>query len=185
MEKNCSYRKCFDMESLLVMPIANLHVLTATVIFTNLINYLFGQIWEQNLKKWLSEQFFKVFLWKETIFSSPKMFFIFWILIEQVCTRTYRKNDPESERRMDTLKKGMSLNYQHHWIVDNMPVTWCYPLENKKKYCSIGFPMGCYFRPHSESVSIKISTKFLFCIDFIVSWFFVVVVCFAVWWMSN
>lgn len=75
----------------------------------------------------------------------------------------YRKNDQESERRMDTLKKGMSLNYQHHWIVDNMPVTWCYPLENKKKYCSIGFPMGCYFRPHSESVSAfdRISRTFV------------------------
>lgn len=41
----------------------------------------------------------------------------------------------------------MSLNYQHHWIVDNMPVTWCYPLENNRQYCSTGFPMGCYVKP--------------------------------------
>lgn len=75
--------------------------------------------------------------------------------IFQACTRPYRAGDSDSEKRLDTLKKGMSLNYQHHWIVDNMPVTWCYPLENKKKYCSIGFPMGCFFRPHSESVSTQ------------------------------
>jgi transmembrane 9 superfamily protein 2/4 len=48
------------------------------------------------------------------------------------------------------LKKGMSLNYQHHWIVDNMPVTWCYPLENDRQYCSTGFPMGCLVRQRSD-----------------------------------
>lgn len=47
------------------------------------------------------------------------------------------------------LKKGMSLNYQHHWIVDNMPVTWCYPLENERQFCSTGFPMGCLVRRHT------------------------------------
>lgn len=38
------------------------------------------------------------------------------------------------------------MNYLHHWIVDNMPVTWCYPLENSKHYCSTGFPIGCLLR---------------------------------------
>lgn len=27
---------------------------------------------------------------------------------------------------------------------DNMPVTWCYDLEDGQQYCSTGFPMGCY-----------------------------------------
>lgn len=49
------------------------------------------------------------------------------------------------------LKKGMSLNYQHHWIVDNMPVTWCYPLDNSRQYCSTGFPMGCLVRNVRDS----------------------------------
>lgn len=88
----------------------------------------------------------------ERIRPSPyKIEFLKEIECAKVCTRSYRKGDPESEKRLETLKKGMSLNYQHHWIVDNMPVTWCYGLENGRKYCSIGFPMGCYFRPHSES----------------------------------
>lgn len=29
-------------------------------------------------------------------------------------------------------------------ISDNMPVTWCYDLEDGQQYCSTGFPMGCY-----------------------------------------
>lgn len=29
-------------------------------------------------------------------------------------------------------------------IVDNMPITWCYDVENNQKYCSRGFPIGCY-----------------------------------------
>jgi len=29
-------------------------------------------------------------------------------------------------------------------IIDNMPVTWCYLVEDGSKYCSRGFPLGCY-----------------------------------------
>lgn len=28
-------------------------------------------------------------------------------------------------------------------IIDNMPITWCYDVENGQKYCSTGFPIGC------------------------------------------
>ncbi|KAG9478399.1 hypothetical protein GDO78_013422, partial [Eleutherodactylus coqui] len=28
-------------------------------------------------------------------------------------------------------------------IIDNMPVTWCYDVEDGQKYCSPGFPIGC------------------------------------------
>lgn len=69
---------------------------------------------------------------------------------EAVCQRNYTTGDPASDHKLLTLKKGISLNYQHHWIVDNMPVTWCYPLENSKFYCSTGFPMGCLVRSDSE-----------------------------------
>lgn len=27
---------------------------------------------------------------------------------------------------------------------DNMPVTWCYRLNNNEVFCNRGFPMGCY-----------------------------------------
>ncbi|XP_034038098.1 transmembrane 9 superfamily member 2-like isoform X2 [Thalassophryne amazonica] len=38
---------------------------------------------------------------------------------------------------------AMQLNYQHHWIIDDLPVTWCYDVEDGRKYCSPGFPIGC------------------------------------------
>lgn len=103
-----------------------------------------------------------------------------------MCTKTYKKGEKESASKLDFLKMGMQLNYQHHWsvmhktifllkfacsrvylpvvvcskpmtehakflktlmqlprIVDNMPVTWCYDVEENQKYCNPGFPIGC------------------------------------------
>lgn len=62
-----------------------------------------------------------------------------------VCTKTYKSGDAESEKKLNLLKMGMALFYQHHWIIDNMPVTWCYTVEGKYT-CSTGFPMGCQNR---------------------------------------
>ena len=31
-----------------------------------------------------------------------------------------------------------------HRIVDNMPVTWCYDVEDGQRFCNPGFPIGCY-----------------------------------------
>ncbi|CAK9821413.1 Transmembrane 9 superfamily member 2 [Anthophora retusa] len=73
------------------------------------------------------------------------------------CRRTYIGGDKESEKKLEFLKKGIALNYQHHWIVDNMPVTWCYQSEIQQQYCSTGFPMGCYPRePRSQSDTCNI-----------------------------
>lgn len=63
---------------------------------------------------------------------------------KKLCTKNYDLSNQDDVKKMALLKKGMSMNYQHHWIVDNMPVTWCYPVENGQQYCSSGFPMGCY-----------------------------------------
>jgi len=38
-----------------------------------------------------------------------------------------------------------------------MPVTWCYPLEDGRQYCSTGFPMGCYVRENGGSQDCVIS----------------------------
>lgn len=61
-----------------------------------------------------------------------------------VCEKTYHMDRREDVEKLDNLKKGMLKNYQHHWIVDNMPVTWCYLVEVNQQFCSTGFPMGCY-----------------------------------------
>lgn len=62
----------------------------------------------------------------------------------ELCRKKYIPHDEASELKLLILKRGMSLNYQHHWIIDNMPVTWCYGLINNEIFCNRGFPMGCY-----------------------------------------
>jgi transmembrane 9 superfamily protein 2/4 len=61
-----------------------------------------------------------------------------------VCTKSYRKSAVEDARNLRFLKRSVILNYQHHWIIDNLPVVWCYTTESKKIHCSRGFPVGCY-----------------------------------------
>ena len=39
-----------------------------------------------------------------------------------VCTRSYDLGASDDQKKLAQLKKGMGMNYQHHWIVDNMPV---------------------------------------------------------------
>jgi len=69
-----------------------------------------------------------------------------------VCaTKEYKVNDEAAKKKLALLKKGMLMNYQHHWIVDNMPVTWCYQVENQQHYCATGFPMGCYVDKQNEA----------------------------------
>lgn len=63
--------------------------------------------------------------------------------------------NPDSDKKLLRLKNGMSLNYMHHWIIDNMPVTWCRPLQNGRLFCSTGFPMGCYMRQRNDLVCIN------------------------------
>ena len=63
---------------------------------------------------------------------------------EVACTKKYTASNGDDQKKIALLRKGMFMNYQHHWIVDNMPVTWCYPVDNGQHYCSTGFPMGCY-----------------------------------------
>ncbi|XP_076877306.1 transmembrane 9 superfamily protein member 5 isoform X2 [Brachyhypopomus gauderio] len=83
-------------------------------------------------------------LFGERIESSPYKFsFRKDVPCQKVCTKTYAVSDEESKAKLDFLKRGMELNYQHHWIVDNMPVTWCYSVEDGQQYCNPGFPIGC------------------------------------------
>ena len=42
------------------------------------------------------------------------------------------------------------MNYQQHWIIDNLPVIWCYQTEDNNEYCSRGFPVGCYVSKNGQ-----------------------------------
>uniref|UniRef100_A0A671UU83 Transmembrane 9 superfamily member n=1 Tax=Sparus aurata TaxID=8175 RepID=A0A671UU83_SPAAU len=83
-------------------------------------------------------------LFGERIESSPYKFnFKQNVKCKAVCKKDYKKGDQDDVTKLDFLKMGMQLNYQHHWIIDNMPVTWCYDVEDGQKYCNPGFPIGC------------------------------------------
>ncbi|XP_060516751.1 transmembrane 9 superfamily member 2 [Cylas formicarius] len=62
----------------------------------------------------------------------------------EVCKKKYKGNNKEDIEKLKTLRKGIGLNYKHHWIVDNMPVTSCYLNREGKIVCIPGFQMGCY-----------------------------------------
>jgi transmembrane 9 superfamily protein 2/4 len=63
---------------------------------------------------------------------------------EKACTKSYKASDDQHVKKLRSLKKAILLNYQQHWIVDNLPVLWCYFTEDEKRFCSRGFPVGCY-----------------------------------------
>ncbi|XP_042203941.1 transmembrane 9 superfamily member 2-like [Homarus americanus] len=61
-----------------------------------------------------------------------------------VCTKVYNPTSKGDTQKLNDLKRAMNLNYYHHWIVDNMPVTWCYKVEGGSVFCATGFPVGCF-----------------------------------------
>uniref|UniRef100_A0A646QFR8 Transmembrane 9 superfamily member n=1 Tax=Hemiscolopendra marginata TaxID=943146 RepID=A0A646QFR8_9MYRI len=87
----------------------------------------------------------------ERIRSSPyQIEFLQDKVCSVLCEKSYKGNVPSNLAKLALLKKGISMNYQHHWIIDNMPVTWCYPVEGGNQYCSTGFPMGCYINSDGQ-----------------------------------
>jgi len=84
----------------------------------------------------------------ERIMSSPyKISFMEDKKCEEICTKKYDFSNKEDRQRVQKLQKAMNLNYHHHWIVDNMPVTWCYKVVGGRTYCARGFPVGCFVDP--------------------------------------
>ncbi|KAJ8266944.1 hypothetical protein GJAV_G00136450 [Gymnothorax javanicus] len=90
-------------------------------------------------------------LFGERIETSPYKFsFLKEEKCQKVCSRTYDPTTKQGRKKLYFLMRGMRLNYQHHWIVDNMPVTWCYDVDKGQKYCSPGFPIGCFVTPAGQ-----------------------------------
>lgn len=78
---------------------------------------------------------------------------------KQVCNKTYVSGDKKKMEQLNFLRKGIELNYYHHWIVDNMPITWCYIVEDGNQYCSRGFPMGCFVTANGKQKDSCIMSK--------------------------
>ncbi|KAK0407239.1 hypothetical protein QR680_019097 [Steinernema hermaphroditum] len=67
-----------------------------------------------------------------------------------LCSKKYSSSSSGDEPKLRLLQRGMKLNYQHHWIVDNMPVTFCFMNQQNDLVCTTGFPMGCYVTPEGR-----------------------------------
>eukprot|EP00794_Sanderia_malayensis_P010630 gene10630-11756_t len=80
----------------------------------------------------------------------------------ELCEKKYDKKNADDITKIDFLRQRILHNYQHHWIVDNMPITWCYEVsDEEKKYCSAGFPIGCFVTPQNvPRDACVISNKF-------------------------
>lgn len=76
--------------------------------------------------------------------SSYKIEFMKNVTCQIVCKKSYTGGELAKDLALSKIRKAISLNYQHHWIVDNMPVTSCYETDAGRVYCSTGFPMGCH-----------------------------------------
>uniref|UniRef100_UPI00358FFFF5 transmembrane 9 superfamily member 2-like isoform X1 n=1 Tax=Myxine glutinosa TaxID=7769 RepID=UPI00358FFFF5 len=85
-------------------------------------------------------------LFGERIEHSPyKIEFKKDVKCAKVCdVKVYDPTSKEDQARLHFIMQAMQLNYHNYWIIDNMPVTWCYNVEDGKKYCSTGFPVGCF-----------------------------------------
>ena len=76
----------------------------------------------------------------ERIHSSPYKFkFQEAETCKPVCVKKYDGTKNKADKaKLNFLRKGVVLNYQHHWIVDNMPVTWCYDTDGNERFCATG-----------------------------------------------
>lgn len=83
-----------------------------------------------------------------------------------VCKKRYKKDNAESMKKLEFLKKGISANYQHHWIIDNMPVTWCYDVaDSTSRFCVPEFPIGCYVTKQGQPKDACVISNIYFEVD--------------------
>jgi transmembrane 9 superfamily protein 2/4 len=81
----------------------------------------------------------------ERIRPSPyKLSFLSDTQCKLACNKDYDKTRDGDLKKLRLIKRAILLNYQQHWIIDNLPVVWCYYTEDNRKFCSRGFPIGCY-----------------------------------------
>ena len=52
-----------------------------------------------------------------------------------------------SDGHLEFLRQRIEESYMHSWVIDNMPVVWCYDtvMEGEsKRYCNTRFALGCF-----------------------------------------
>nr|CAH8822990.1 unnamed protein product [Trichobilharzia regenti] len=58
-----------------------------------------------------------------------------------LCTKVYSHSNYKSYL---FISKAIMMGYEHHWVMDNLPVTVCVQAVDGKRYCKTGIPLGCY-----------------------------------------
>nr|CAB3267002.1 transmembrane 9 superfamily member 2-like [Phallusia mammillata] len=80
-------------------------------------------------------------LFGERIKTSP---YKFSFDTNNLCTEVCRRSYNSSDERLEFLKQGILYSYTHWWIIDNMPLSWCYETIDSTEFCTPNFPIGCY-----------------------------------------
>lgn len=88
---------------------------------------------------------FYKFLFDERINKSPyKLKFLQEKKCKELCVKKYQTMDKNDLRKLTFLKEAINLNYKQNWIIDKLPIMWCYITIDNYEYCTRGFPIGCY-----------------------------------------
>jgi transmembrane 9 superfamily protein 2/4 len=60
-----------------------------------------------------------------------------------LCNKIY--SHAKDREKLQFLTEHIREEYMHQWVVDNMPVAWCYKIiDHDEPFCSTRFPVGCY-----------------------------------------
>ena len=70
-----------------------------------------------------------------------------------LCTKRYCWKKKADREKVEFLRDRIFEGYMHHWVVDDMPVTWCYSImdhQSEKPFCTTHFPVGCYVTENGQ-----------------------------------
>ena len=68
-----------------------------------------------------------------------------------MCEKEYTAS---SDERLNFLREGIEEAYMHSWVIDNMPVVWCYDAVLNgvsNRYCATQFPLGCFVNENGRA----------------------------------
>ena len=84
-----------------------------------------------------------------------------------LCTKKYSLDKGKDRKTLSFLVSRIKEGYMHAWVVDNMPVTWCYKILNSdKQFCSPRFPVGCHVSSDgTRQESCYLSVGYVHCIS--------------------
>ncbi|XP_034342263.1 transmembrane 9 superfamily member 2-like [Arvicanthis niloticus] len=68
----------------------------------------------------------------------------------KVCVKSYAPDNEDEMSKLAFLKRGIKQDYNHHWVIDNTQVIWCYDTEDGEHHCISGFPIGCFNAPSNQ-----------------------------------